>query len=245
MTSGVGGEIVVIGQKRGNMTTEDCAIELKGQPSGLRQLFNSPVTVEDLYTEIALLKQQLMEAQLLVFQSGQATAVASDVKAEEVRMQNRELQKTVKELREENAVLLQLQQELDQAVEEFRTETRDYITRLFDDIENLESQLSKQHLRCKDAERQRDAQKQLFLKLFKMVKQDMKQNNTQHAKDVKHSTLEDYLRMAAKRTASPRDNGNEVAPVPSTEDKIRNNLAHAQGTHAPKRVRLLKYQCPI
>eukprot|EP00419_Tripos_fusus_P008199 CAMPEP_0172696084 /NCGR_PEP_ID=MMETSP1074-20121228/27801_1 /TAXON_ID=2916 /ORGANISM="Ceratium fusus, Strain PA161109" /LENGTH=112 /DNA_ID=CAMNT_0013516775 /DNA_START=145 /DNA_END=480 /DNA_ORIENTATION=+ len=104
------------------------------------------VTAEDLHTEIALLKQQLMEVRLFVLQSVQVPAIASDVDAEEVRLQNRELLKTVKELREENATLLQIQEEVEQAVEEFQAETRDYVTRLLDDIENLKIQLSKQHL---------------------------------------------------------------------------------------------------
>jgi len=193
------------------------------------------VTAEDLHTEIALLKQQLMEVRLFVLQSVQVPAIASDVDAEEVRLQNRELLKTVKELREENATLLQIQEEVEQAVEEFQAETRDYVTRLLDDIENLKIQLSKQHLRCNDAQEQRDAQKQLFLKLFMLAKHDMEQSNTQHAKAFKHAMLEHYSRIAAKRAASPLDKKNEAAPIHCTDDNFKNHLAHAKGTQIPRR----------
>jgi len=212
---------------------------LAQEPSGLRQTFHIAethlaasvvklVSVEDLHTEIALLKP--------TWQSVWAPAMASDMDAEEVRMQNRELLKTVKELREENASLLQSQEELEQAVEEVQAEARVYVTHLLSDIENLRMQLSKLHLRCNNAEEQRDVQKQLFLKLFMNAKHDMEQSNTQHAKAVKHAMLEDYLRIAAKRTASPLDNRNEAAPIHCTEDTFKNKLAHAQGTQTPKSV---------
>eukprot|EP00419_Tripos_fusus_P001024 CAMPEP_0172680734 /NCGR_PEP_ID=MMETSP1074-20121228/16973_1 /TAXON_ID=2916 /ORGANISM="Ceratium fusus, Strain PA161109" /LENGTH=271 /DNA_ID=CAMNT_0013499115 /DNA_START=285 /DNA_END=1100 /DNA_ORIENTATION=- len=247
MTGGVGGAFMVLGQRGGEAVTEDGGTALKGEPSGLRQTFHiadahlaasvvKPVTVEDLHAEIALLKQQMVEVRLFVLQSVQAPAMASNVDAEEVHMQNRELLKVVKELREENAILYKIQQALGQTVEKIQAETTNYVTCLLDDIENLKIQLSKQHLRCNDAEEQRDAQKQLFLKMFMIAKIDMEQNNIQHAEAVTHSMSQDYLRIAAKRNASPLDNRNKAAPIRCTEDKFKNKLAHVQGTRTPERV---------
>jgi len=170
-------------------------------------------------------------------------------------MQNRELLTTVKELREENAALLRTQQKMQQAVEELQTreeleqvvrenaelrrrlqETGDHVMLLQDEIPNLRAQLSKQRRKCNDAEEQRDFQKQFFLKLFMIAKHDMEQSKTHHAEVVEHAISEDYLRVAAKVTASPLDNRNAVALIPCTEDKLTGNLAGAQGTRASKRV---------
>jgi hypothetical protein len=227
-------------------------------------------TTEDVDAENVLLSKQLLEAHLLVLHAAHAQAVVSDVDAEAVLMQNRELLTTVKKLREENAILLERQQEMELAIEELQTRqvleqiveenvelqgrletTTGHVLILLDDIENLKVdiknlkvQLSKQRRKCNDAEEQRDAQKQLFLKLFMMVKHDTEQNNTQHAQAVKHAILEDYLRIAAKGTASPLDNRNEVARVPSTEEKLEGNLTDMHGTQASKHV-FAEHNCDL
>jgi len=250
VTGGARGNFTVVGQRQGEAATEGCATEPKCVPSGLRQMpyiadtylaasATKQATAEDLHAEIALLKQQLMEVRRFVLQSVQAPAMACSVDAEEVQMQNRELLKTVKELREENAILLEIRQALEQTIEEVQAQNRYNVTCLLDDIENLKIQLSKQHLRCNDAQEQRDAQKQLFLKLFMLAKHDMEQsntqNNTQHAKAFKHAMLEHYSRIAAKRAASPLDKKNEAAPIHCTDDNFKNHLAHAKGTQIPRR----------
>lgn len=211
---------------------------------------------EDFHAEAAQLQQQLAETQRLVLHAAQAPAVAPSVNVEGLRMQNSELVSTVNKLREENAVLLQRQQKMQQEAIEglqarqeleqivrredaelrrMREETGNLVKILRDDIMNLNVQLSKQRQQCIDAEEQRDAQKQLFLKMFMKAKHDMEQSHTQHAKAVKHALSEGDQHVGEQVTASPLENGNAVARIRS-EGNLMGNLTDLQRTQAAKRV---------
>jgi len=167
--------------------------------------------LHDLLAANALLKRQLMEAEEIQVPSAMATARACAADAEQLRKKNRQLEENLHkvekalsstisassaqihreadDLRAENMKLQQHLCAASQCAEEsieLRNRLESQLTALAEENKNLRVQLTMQFKRCADAEMQREAQKQLFCKLFETAKHDMDQCDGDRGKAVTH-----------------------------------------------------------
>jgi hypothetical protein len=152
-------------------------------------------------------------------------------------VQYHRLLKTVKSLREENAILRQKLGSMEQITRdnvELQRKDEEMSGRmmlLIEEIDDLKKRLTKECKRRIDADEQRCTQKELFLRLFMQLKHDMDKSNSQHASAVmkdKRAPLGEHLRSTTRRDVLPNKR-NAAASELFAEDKFKDQMAFAQG----------------
>jgi len=191
--------------------------------------------VDDLQAENAVLRRQLKEARDVMVPAAYASAAASLGVAEELRMENCCLLKTVAVLEEEITTLRHKQR----SMEEIRQEMNGRMMFLIDNIDILKNQVSAERQKCVDAEDRRCAQRDIFFKLFMQVKNDMDQSTGQQASAVmkdNKAPLGESFRSTVKRHVKTR---NAAALNMFAEDKkLKVKMAPTHGMKTLSQFRL-------
>jgi hypothetical protein len=193
--------------------------------------------VEDLQAENAVLRRQLKEAQVFILPSLEASAAASLGAVEDLKMQNRQLLKTVKVLQEEIATLSQTQSRMEQVVQDNDLQKKyqemsGRMMLLIDDNDHLRNQLSEERERLANAEEHRCAQQELFQRMFMQIKHDMDHGNSKPASVAmkgRGAPVGEHPRPADEQHVFPRETGESPASQLFTEDKCKDDMTHARG----------------